>query len=422
MEQMNEDKRRETLKLVVSENLPPMETINFIFNQNQESKQRAKEMAEVSIDNALFTLNEKKQKGFFLSNYNEFSNFYENHFQSAPTELKNHVQEYLERKMLSGEMEPLSRKIEFEQKQTPDLIISRMLFNVFNDEMKKKIRIAIETGGNEQLYKEIKDKVLQNLRENVSDLAEHDYSINLNTMNNQIQINARVPGWMESKLKLDDRQNELSILNTLIKNKAFQLKHKQESVKKEEVKTQKIEPEEKPTLTLADLGLKSTSDLQEVQDLTSESEEEKPEAPKSIEPSMDLFLETFFKKENKSGKLLYTKIKNDIANGGGRKVEGKRLYEKARDFIKIYAQYHQIKKYEANPNLLKNEEKTKNFFVSEHRKLIQLIKKIKSRNPQNTPNPQDLEAYFNISSALNILHSRLSEFTTPYMKSKVSVA
>ncbi len=431
MEQLSEEKRREILNRTVNDNLPPIETINFIASKGVE--QKAKEMSEVSIDNALFTLNEKKKIGFNLLNYDEFSKKYEEHFEKANPEIKKHVQEYLERKMVSGEMQPLFKKIEYKNKETPETITAGIFFRVFNDEMNKKLRKAIETGGNEMLYKEIKDKIIQEFRENASILASHDYNIKLSEINNKIQNNARVPGWMSSKLNLDDRQNEIAILNTIIKNKSIQLKKQQTSeIKQQEPQKQTSEEpeeeEEKFTLEKLNLPIEDLLEIKNVQKIEKqEIQQQAHEEPKTEEtnppqePSIKLFLETFFKKETVKGKTSYTRVKKDLANGGGKKVEGKILYEKAREFIKIYSEYHNIKKYEKNPNLLKKDEKAKEFFVSEHIKLVNLIKKLKSVNPQNTKNPEDLEAYFNISSALNILHSRLSEFTTPYMEGIVSV-
>jgi hypothetical protein len=405
---MNEEKRKETLETVVSENLPPIETINFMLSK--KSLQTVKEMAEVSIDNALFTLS--KKPGFHFSNYEEFLNFYEKHFQNTPPELKNHVQEYLERKIMSGEMDSLLKKIEFEQKTTPESITIKILGEVFNDDIKRKIKIAVQTGGDERLYEEIKNKIIQKLKENAAQLALHGgagYSIKLDLINSQIQNIGGAPGWVASKLKLDDKQNEILTVNNLIKNLALKQQQEQPAVK-----------EKKEEFTLQNL---TPNTLQEIESSTQQTPNlEKPEKPEpSIEPSINAFLENFFEKQNKNGKLVYTTVKKNLTSTNGEKIKGKELYEKAREFIEKYAQHHQIKKYESNPGLLKNDEKTRNFFITEHKKLVELIKKLKNKNPQNTSNPEDLEAYFNIYSALNILQSRLSEFTTPYMKSRLSV-
>jgi hypothetical protein len=404
---MEEAERKKILQSVLEENLTPSTTIAFLYKDRPEE---TKELIKTSIDNALLILYQKTEKPieaekFYLKNFEEFTDFYkENYYDKNefPKALTPHLNDYLLHKISTGEMIPLFKKEVEKVEEDPNALIYRAFLTALTEETKKKLSRASEGGMDENLLSKIKTEVIRQLNENAEKLSKTpEYELKPDFLNFYFQtiIGRELHSSLTPKLNFNDRINEIRELNNKIKilSQVKEIKPKQEQQTQEPTKRQ---------FDLSQIGVEAEQPFE----LHKIEEKEKP--------SITMFLKKFFEtKINKTGAVVATKIKKDLTDEKGNKVEGKKLYELAKNFTEEYANAYDLKNLERNPMLLKKDETKKSLLVNDHTKIKKIIDTLKTRNPQNTK-PEELERYNYILLALNLLHSRLSEVTTPFMKAQ----
>ncbi len=434
---MEEVERKKIIQNVLEDNLVPPSTIAFLNKQNPEA---AKELIKTSIDTSLLNLYEKTEKGdFYLKNFEEFTDFYKNKYYDSkdfPKELVPHLEDHILHKVSIGEMKPLFKEEEVKvEKEDPHAVLTSVFLRALDDPTKKKLLKSNETGLRPEFISEIKDKIIKELNENIDRFSKTGgYELNLSHLNFHFQNSVRgLHSSINQKLTLDDHSKDIEEINKRIKL----LTKKQEEAERKKIEAPKNEEQmekqppgpKKPEyegFTLAELEEAKEPGVVEIEKTgavqESKKEAGKHEVKEKEKPSISLFLKTFFVFTRSEKGRQMAVAKKDLLDSEGKIVKGKKLFEMAKNLTDDYVSFHDLKKLERNPMLLKKDEEKKTLLLKDDKTIKSLIDNLRKKNPENTTDPEQLERYTYILLALNLLHSRLSEITTPFMKTQFTTA